>query len=95
MQQILIKPIITEKSIKDANNGIFTFIVALSSNKNSIRQAIEDQFKVHVTGVSTTVLKGRGKRTGPKRVEAVDAPVKKASVALRKGEKIDLFEIGA
>ncbi len=67
----------------------------MESNKKSIRQAIEKQFNVHVIGVSTTVIKGRGKRTGPKRVEAVDAPIKKASVALKKGEKIDLFEIGA
>ncbi|HXS15329.1 MAG TPA: 50S ribosomal protein L23 [Candidatus Saccharimonadales bacterium] len=90
----IVSPVITERSMNDAQNSKFTFIVALNADKNEIKRAIEDAFKVHVIGVSTVIIKGKTMRVGKKRTEKTITPVKKAIVALTKGEKIDLFDLG-
>jgi large subunit ribosomal protein L23 len=93
-RNIIKKPIITEKSLKDAADGFFTFEVDKKANKPQIRQAIEEMFKIHVTAISTIVVKGKKRLVGKKRM-AVESPVrKKARVKLLKGEKIGLFEVG-
>ncbi len=92
---IIVRPVITEKSMMDAGKGKFTFVVATEANKHMIRQAIKDAFKVTVLGVSTRMTKGKTKRTGTRRMEVQGSSFKKAVVTLKQGEKIDLFEIGA
>jgi large subunit ribosomal protein L23 len=94
MQNIIIKPLVTEKSMADVTRGKYTFLVAASASKNVIKQAIKDKFSVHVRGVATSTLKGRSKRIGMRRQEMSIAAVKKATVTLKKGEKIALFEPG-
>lgn len=89
-----IEPIITEKSIADAQKGKFTFKLATTLGKNAIKQLISDRFKVDVVGVATTIVKGRSRRSGPRRTEKTKKPWKKAIVQLKSGQKIDLFEIG-
>lgn len=92
--QIVIKPVITEKSLKDASVGTYTFIVDLNSNKNQIRQAVEKMFTVHVKDITTVIIKGKNKIAGRKRRLVRQPDVKKARLKLAAGEKIDLFEIG-
>ncbi|MFH1832665.1 MAG: 50S ribosomal protein L23 [Candidatus Levyibacteriota bacterium] len=92
--QIIIKPIITEKSMNDVGKGKFTFLVAKDSNKKEIKKAVEEKFKVKVIGVSTIIIKGRSARVGIRRKEVKKADFKKAVVELLKGQKIDLFEAG-
>lgn len=92
--QIIIKPIITEKSLKDAGMGTYTFAVDLNSNKNQIRQAVEKMFTVHVKDITTVIIRGKNKIAGRKRRKVQQPDVKKARVKLSSGEKIDLFEIG-
>lgn len=91
---IIKKPHITEKSMAAVKQGKFTFIVAKDANKDEIRRSIENQFKVNVLSIVTTVQKGKTKRVGAKRVEKTLTPVKKAIVTLKSGQKIDMFDLG-
>ncbi len=90
--QILLKPIITEKSVQDARVGIFTFVVGRASDKLSIRKAVESQFGVHTKGVQTIKMTGKKRLVGRRRTKVAEANWKKAKVQLKSGEKIDLFE---
>jgi len=90
----LIEPIITEKSIADAQKGKFTFKMAKTLNKYAIKQIVMTRFKVDVIGIATTIVKGRSRRSGARRIEKVYTPWKKAIVKLKEGQKIALFEIG-
>jgi len=90
--QIIISPLITEKSMIDANNGKFSFKVAREANKNDIRKEVEKRFKVNVVKISTITIKGRSVRAGIKRIEVKRAAFKKAIVTVSKGQKIGLFE---
>lgn len=93
-REYIIAPIISEKSIKDAGNGKFTFRVATYSNKKQIKKAIEEKFKVNVIGVLTAIVKGKTIKSGRRRIEITKSPWKKATVILSKGHKIDLFDVG-
>lgn len=94
MQNIILRPFITEKSMQNAKNSRFTFMVATVANKNEIRYEVQKQFGVKVKAVVTSFVKGRSKRIGKNRLEKSIAPVKKAVVTLEKGQKIDIFELG-
>lgn len=94
IQDIILAPVITEKSTLDAKNGKFTFEVAKESDKPTIKKAVEEVFKVDVLSVATQIIKGRKKRVGKLRVEVSEQPWKKATLQLRLGQKIDLFETG-
>lgn len=95
MQDIVIKPIITEKSMAQANTGRYTFRVAKSATKETIKKAVEVLFKVTVLHVATMTKKGGTTRTGARRVETTRKPWKKAIVHVKEGQKIAAFEIGA
>lgn len=87
-------PIITEKSIADAEKGKFTFRVEKEYGKHAIKQLVSDRFKVDVVGIATTIVKGRSRRSGARRIEKVKSAWKKAIVRLKEGQKIAAFEIG-
>lgn len=93
MNTIIIKPIITEKSIKDVESGKYTFQTALLAHKPAIKKAIEREFNVHVTSLTSIIVKGKTQRQGKRREEITLAPTKKVIVGLKKGETIDLFNI--
>lgn len=93
MFNVVVKPVITEKSIADAGKGKFTFSVLPGANKEVIKLAVEKLFDVTVLRVSTTVIKGRSRKTGVRRIEKVSRPWKKAIVALKPGQKIALFDV--
>ena len=78
-RDILLRPVISEKSYRLADDGKYTFIVAPGSNKTEIRQAVEAVFSVRVTGVNT--VNRPGKRPDTKR----------AIVSLAEGARIDVF----
>lgn len=90
---VIIAPVISEKSTKDAASGKFTFKVAKEADKNLIKKVIEEKFKVNVVSVSTSINKGKKRRFGMKRIEKAMPEWKKAIVALKKDQKIDLFEV--
>lgn len=93
MRFTVIKPIITEVSMKDAHAGKFTFLVEKNATKPEIRKEIEDLYGVKVTGITTVTLKSNrviATRLGRRNVSKT---IKKARVALSKGQTIPAFEI--
>lgn len=93
MENILIRPIITEHALIDARSGVFTFEVAKEATKKNIRTAIQKLFKVHVEMVTTATRKGKVKRVGKMRKEKDIPDMKKARITLKKGETIEYFEV--
>lgn len=90
--QIIIRPIITEKStqLKDANREV-CFEVLRNANKTEIKKAVEQLFKVKVEAVKTQIKVGKWRRVG--RNQGQTKSWKKAYVKLREGEKmIEYFE---
>jgi large subunit ribosomal protein L23 len=89
-RDIIIKPVITEKSMNLLVDNKYTFIVDKKANKTEIKNAIESIFDVKVDKVYTMNLKGKPKRMG--RSVGRTPSRKKAIVALKPGQKIPLFE---
>ena len=79
-QDIIIKPVITEKSSMDTAFGKYTFKVAKSATKTDIRNAVEKLFGVKVVSVNTVNYDGKVKRQ--RYVEGVTAKFKKAVVTI-------------
>lgn len=90
--QVLLKPIISEKSLIDTANSKFVFQVAVDANKQQIAKTIEDIYKVNVTGVNIIRLHSE-KRLIRGRYQIKTKVWKKAIVTLKKGQKIPGFEI--
>ena len=89
-RDIIIKPVVTEKSIGLMENNKYVFKVALSANKIEIKKAVEEIFKVKVVDVNTVRVKGKEKRMG--RSVGRTSDYKKAIVQLAEGDSIEIFE---
>jgi large subunit ribosomal protein L23 len=89
-RDVIIKPVVTEKSMDLLADNKYTFIVDKHANKTEIKGAIEHIFKVEVEKVYTMNIKGKPKRMG--KFEGKRPDRKKAVVALKAGQKIRLFE---
>lgn len=89
-RDILIRPIVTEKSTALMEQGKYTFRVPLAATKIQIREAVEQIFKVKVQAVNTMRYEGKLKRMG--RTQGRRSDWKKAVVTLKPGEAIELFE---
>ena len=88
---IIIRPIISEKSMDQSADKKYTFQVALSANKIEIKKAVEEIFGVKVEKVTTMNFDGKLKRMG--RFEGRRAAYKKAVVKLTADSKtIEFFE---
>lgn len=88
---ILVKPIITEKSMMDMEDGRYTFKVLKDANKTEIKLAVEEVFGVTVAKINTMNVKGKVKRQG--RFVGKRADWKKAIITLAPDSKaIELFE---
>lgn len=94
IRDVIIAPVITEKSMRDAALERYTFKVATAANKPFIKAAIEEKFKVKVLKIFVSLVKGRTGRRGARREEFVKTPFKKATVKLQKDQKIALFDTG-
>ena len=90
-REIIIKPVVTEKSVDLMQENKYCFKVAKDANKIEIKNAIEEIFKVTVVNVNTVNVHGKMKRMG--RTQGVTASWKKAVVTLKKDSKgIEFFE---
>jgi large subunit ribosomal protein L23 len=87
----MIKPILTEKGLKLAKEGKYSFWLDRALSKSQIKNLIGELFAVHVVSVRTLNFRGRIK-TNVKRVKIKIPARKKAIISLKEGEKIDLFE---
>ena len=91
IHDILIRPVISEKSISQTERGNYTFAVARDSNKLQIKAAVEAEFKVTVLDVRVLWVKPKQKRRGRKNLGIVSG-WRKAVVTIAPGQKIELFE---
>lgn len=89
-RDILLRPLITEKTTAMMQDNKYSFVVRLTANKVEIRQAIEEIFKVKVLKVNTVRVLGKTKRMG--RTQGKRPDYKKAIVTLAAGETIPFFE---
>ncbi|MDO8619369.1 MAG: 50S ribosomal protein L23 [Candidatus Daviesbacteria bacterium] len=92
MRILLIKPIITEKSMKLAAKGIYTFLVNKTATKPLIAIQIANKFNVKVLSVKTINVKGGRKMQRQSRGYFQTPGFKKAMVQVGKDQKIGLFE---
>lgn len=87
---IIVRPIITEKSSRLMALDKYTFEVLPQANKIEIRKAVEEIFKVKVSSVHTIKVRSKPKRMG--RFIGRSRSWKKAIVTLRPGERIEFFD---
>ena len=83
-RDILIRPLITERTTQLMAEGKYVFVVAKAANKIEIAKAVAEIFKVKVEKVNTVNVLGKTKRKRP--------DYKKAIVKLAAGESIEFFE---
>ena len=89
-REIIIRPLITEKSTTLMTEGKYVFEVAKAANKIEIAKAVSEIFKVKVADVNTINVEGKKKRMG--RFVGKRSDFKKAIVKLAAGETIEFFE---
>lgn len=89
-RDVIIRPLVTEKTTRMMEENKYTFLVPLTANKVQIRQAVEQIFKVKVTDVNTMRVLGKVKRMG--RTKGKRPDYKKAIVKLAPGQRIEFFE---
>ena len=95
--EVILRPVISEKSMDESTRGKYTFAVHSDANKIEIKAAIEELYKAEkVTVVSVNVLttKAKEKRRGTRRGRIVGhtTPWRKAVITLAPGQKIEFFE---
>lgn len=90
INEILIKPLVTEKTTKMVNEKVYSFQVNAKANKNQIKKTVEEIFKVKVRSVRVISRLGKVRRTGKKMMKKQMPGKKIAYVSLKEG-KIDIF----
>jgi large subunit ribosomal protein L23 len=91
-RDIIIKPVVSEKSYAAYDGNVYTFVVAPDANKIEIRKAVEELFATKVASVRTINRKGKRKRNRTSGVWSARATRKRAIVTLAAGEEsIDIF----
>ena len=89
-RDILVRPLITERTTQLMAEGKYVFVVAKAANKIEIAKVVAEVFKVKVAKVNTVNVTGKKKRMG--RTEGKRPDYKKAIVKLAPGETIEFFE---
>lgn len=89
---VLKRPIITEKSMKLAQSGLYTFEVDKGATKFLVAKAVAEKFNVKVLSVKVINVKGKIKSQKKVRKQFTSGGIKKALVQLGKGQKIAIFE---
>ena len=90
LYNVIIRPIISERSYDLMEQGKYTFEVAKDAPKQEIRQAVEKLFNVHVVKVNTMNVSGKKKRVRYQ-TPGTTRSWKKAVVTLAEGEQIEIF----
>jgi large subunit ribosomal protein L23 len=88
---VLLRPVISEKSMAETERGNYTFAVRRDANKFQIKAAVEGAFKVSVLDVRVQSVKPKQKRRG-RRTPGMVPGWRKAVVTIAAGQKIELFE---
>jgi len=88
--QIILAPIVSEKSYHGSTLGTYTFKVHKDAHKTQIRQAVEELFEVKVERVNVISVPAKPKRRG--QFKGIRPGWKKAVVQLRAGDTIEIFQ---
>ncbi len=91
-RDVIIRPVVSEKSYAGLETNVYTFLVDPRANKTEIKEAVQSIWNVRVTSVNTINRKGKTKRrrfTVGKRPDQ-----KRAIVTLADGDSIEIFETG-
>ncbi len=88
-RDVILRPVISEKSYGLLDEGKYTFVVAPDANKTEIKIAVQQIFGVKVTAVNTVNRKGKRKRT--KGGFGHRSDTKRAVVSLAEGDRIEIF----
>jgi len=91
-RDVILRPVVSEKSYGLLDGGAYTFVVHPDANKIEIREAVEAIFNVRVSKVNTLNRKGKRKRNRRAFTYGKRADTKRAVVTLAGGDRIDLFE---
>ena len=91
-RDVIIAPIVSEKSYALLDQGVYTFRVHPSASKPEIHDAVEAIFGVKVVKVNTLNRQGKSKRNRRTGTTGKRADTKRAIVTLADGERIELFE---
>jgi large subunit ribosomal protein L23 len=91
-RDVIIRPVVSEKSYGLLEENVYTFVVAPSASKPEIRDAVESIFDVSVLKVNTLNRKGKRKRNRRTGGFGQKSGQKRALVTLAEGDSIDLFE---
>jgi large subunit ribosomal protein L23 len=91
LHDVLLRPVISEKSTLETERNNYTFAVARHANKFLIKSAVEAEFKVKVLDVRIVSVRSKQKRRGRRTMGTVPG-WKKAIVSIAPGDKIELFE---
>lgn len=92
MSIVVKKPLLTEKSMKLAKDGYFTFLVDKDARKEDIVKCVKALFGVDPVSIKVANYKGEVKLQRNRKGYTKTAGYKKAMVQLKKGQKIDIFQ---
>lgn len=93
LRDVLIAPVVSEKSYGLLERNVYTFTVRPDASKPEIKQAVETIFEVTVLKVNTMIRKGKRKRNRRDGTYGKRSDAKRAMVTLVEGDEIDLFEV--
>ncbi len=91
-RDVILEPVVSEKSYALLDDGVYTFVVDRRASKIEIRDAVESIFNVRVEKVNTLNRKGKRKRNRRQFTFGTRPDTKRAVVTLVAGDRIDLFE---
>jgi large subunit ribosomal protein L23 len=91
-RDVIIRPVVSEKSYSGIEQNTYTFLVDRRSNKTEIKEAVQRIWDVRVTSVNTLNRKGKTKRR--RMTVGKQADQKRAIVTLAEGDAIEIFETG-
>ncbi len=91
-RQVIIRPVVSEKSYDLIEGNVYTFVVHPDANKIEIRQAVETIFGVKVAKVNTLNRNGKRRRNRRSFTFGKRPDTKRALITLVEGDRIDLFE---
>jgi large subunit ribosomal protein L23 len=89
---ILIRPVVSEKTYALMDTGTYVFVVDPRATKIDVRNAVEQAFNVKVTNVNTLNRKGKNTRNRRTGVRGAKPNTKRAIVTLKRGDTINLFD---
>lgn len=91
-RDVILRPVVSEKSYALLDERVYTFVVAPGSNKTEIRHAVESIFGVDVVKVNTLNRPGKRKRNRRKTTFGKRPDTKRALVTIAEGQSIPIFE---